>query len=271
MDWSPTDNASTVPYPHTVVMHMAPSGHPTSNDIPPDEVVAIVTVHHPQAEHVNRNTPCVTSPLAAGDGYGVNIFLHRINGQWCFSMGRETNNDTGTSAYRVPHDVSLPGTNVGLRQCILFPDWDRNRWRLQSFSEIIGHVNGAPLQNYTKRTKLLLNPLPKAIYLEQSVVNHIVMNGLQVDVWFMKSVREAYKPEEITLEPLEVHIQNVAHRSEQWARNRYSPTGEQVSARINSGCLSFHWRNVNCQTVPHWRTSAADSRSRVLNVQRARC
>jgi hypothetical protein len=232
MDWSPTENTSTVPHSHAVVLPMAPAGHPTiSNDIPPDEVVAIVTVHHPQAEHANRDTPYVTSPLAVGDGPGVNIFLHRINGQWCFSMGRETNNDTGTAAYRVPHDVSLPGTNVGLRQCILFPDWDRDRWRLQSLSEIVAHVNGAPVQNYTKRMKRRPSPLPKIIYLEQSVVNYIVINGLQVDVWLMKSVREAYKPGYVTLEPLEAEVQNVAHRPEQWARNRYSPAGEQVSAK----------------------------------------
>jgi hypothetical protein len=231
MDWSPTENASTIPHPHAVVMPMAPTGHPTiSNDIPPDEVVAIVTVHHPQTEHANRDTPYVTSPLAVGDGPGINIFLHRFNGQWCFSMGRETNNDTGTAAYRVPHDISLPGTNIGLRQCILFPDWDRDRWRLQSLSEIIAHVNGAPVQNYTKRMKRRPSPLPKVIYLEQSVVNQIVINELQVDVWLMKSVRQIYKSGDITLEPLEAEVQNVAHRPEQWARNRYSPIGEQVSA-----------------------------------------
>jgi hypothetical protein len=219
---------------------MAPNGHPTiPNETSLDEVVAIVAIHHTQAQHANQNTPYIKTPIVVGNDrqatqqpiVGVNVFLRRINGQPCFAMGRATNREIGSAARREQQDVYLPGAIVALRQCTLLPDWERDCWRLQSSTETVADVNGAPIQNYTPRTKRLPNPLPKAIYLKQSDVNHITINGLQVDVWLMKSVREVYGPEEFTPAALEVHIQNVAHRPEQWARNRYDLTPEQVSTK----------------------------------------
>jgi hypothetical protein len=230
MDWSPTEDIATVPHHRATTTPTAPTGHPAiSNDIPPDEVVVIVTIHHLEAGHVNRNSPYVKTHLDADDP-GVNIFLHQINGQICFSMGREVNNDTGKAAWRVPHDISLPGSNVAIRQFVLFPDWDRGYWRLHSFSEKTSYVNGAPIQKYTGRTKGR-NNYPSAIFLEQSAVNRITAEGMQIDVWLMKSVSEAYRPKDFTLPPLQAGLQNVAHRPEDWARDRYMQIGEQISTK----------------------------------------
>jgi hypothetical protein len=214
-----------------------PNGHPAIPDeIPADEVVAIVTIHHVRAQHVNRDTPYVKTPTIAG----TNIFLCRINGQQCFTMGREENRDAGSRVRRDELDVYLPGTTVALRQCVLLPVWDHDGWRLQSSSEIIFNVNGAPIQNYTARTKKFPNPLPRAVFLKQSDVNNITIAGLQVDIWLMKSVRQAYGPQDFIPAPVETHIQDVAHRPEPWARNRFNLTTVQVSTKT--------FRVVDCFT-----------------------
>jgi hypothetical protein len=136
------------------------------------------------------------------------------------------------SALPPTRDVFLPGTRVGVHQFGLVPVWESNSWRLQSASETIAEVNGAPIQLSTPRTRKVPNQLPQAVHLRQSLVNHVSVNGLRVDIFMLKTVREVYPIQ--TFRPVELRpqLQEVTHRLEAWAHDRYLQRPEQVS--VNS-------------------------------------
>jgi serine/threonine protein kinase len=217
----------------TVAILGVPTGHPDiPNDISPEDIVAIVTMHSAQAPHVNRDTRYHKTNVMEHDSVvGTNIFLSRTDGQHSFTFGREQMRQTARTKRIEAQDVYLPGTKVGIRQFTLVPVWDSNCWRLQSSSETVAVVNGAPIQNYTFRTKRNPQPFPQAIYLQQTSVNSISINGQEVDIWLMKSVQDIFEPHDFTPGPLQAGIQDFTQRPEQWARNQYLMTQDQVSAK----------------------------------------
>lgn len=209
-----------------------PLGHPViPNEIPLEDVVAIVTIHSPQAPHVNRDTRYQKTTVDAnGVVAGTNVFLSRSASQYSYSFGRGQTQGTGAKRTEA-QDVYLPGTKVGLKQFDLIPVWESNCWRLQSASETVAIINGAPIQKYTFRTKKYQYPLPHAIHLQQLTVNHITINGLEVDIWLMKSVRNIFEAQDSTPGTLQASIQDVMRRPEEWARNQSLMTQTQVSAK----------------------------------------
>tara|TARA_R110002003_G_scaffold95_6_gene7265 strand:+ start:3843 stop:7688 length:3846 start_codon:yes stop_codon:yes gene_type:complete len=138
--------------------------------------------------------------------------------------------DERVKAKRQPQDVYLPGPGIGLRHLTLLPVWDSDCWRLQSSSETLATVNGVPIQNYTLRTKKNKTKYPQAIHLTQSQVNHVEINGLHFDIWVMNNVQSLYASHEFMPAPLQGVIQDVANRSEDWARDRYLMK-EQLSTK----------------------------------------
>jgi hypothetical protein len=222
----------------TMVSPPLPCGHPVlPEEVAGDEVVAIVTIYNAQAQNANQETAHIKTQVGADQTHqgaqrgvvGINIFLRRVNDQPYFSMGREMIRDSDTKARRGELDVYLPGKAIGIRQCTLIPDWERNCWRLESLSDFIAVVNGAPIQKYTKRTKQSKKPLPKAIFLKQFEVNTVTVDGLEIDIWLLKPVRDVYEAGQFVPEPLEHEAQDVTNRTEEWAREQYNMTREQVS------------------------------------------
>lgn len=217
-------------------MSVIPPGHPPiPSDVSADDVVAIITIHDPQASNANRETRYIKSQMSesrAGrtdrrTNEGCHVFLHLVAGQPCFTIGRHKAR-TPSSAML---DVYLPGSRIGLRQLCLIPVWDSDVWRLQSTSETISTVNGVPIQVLSNRTKKNLNPLPHAIHLQQDSVNYATINGLRLDIWLLKTVREAYTVKAFEPQPLYHSLQDVALRPEIWARDRYIVGRERVSTR----------------------------------------
>jgi hypothetical protein len=217
-----------------------PVGHPAlPPGVSPNQLIAIVTVHDAEALNANRtvqhNKLNVTADGARASRQevtGVHIFLRRIGGQHCFSFGRQRSDKVKANPDRDRQDVYIPGGSaVGIRQFSLVPDYESNSWRLQSTSEAIATVNGAPIQAYTSTTKKQPNPLPHAIYLKQSEVNVVTVNGIRVDIWLMKSVHQMYGQAEFTPSMLQALAQDVSRRPEQWARDRWNLTEEQVSGK----------------------------------------
>jgi hypothetical protein len=213
---------------HSTIMDssIASAGYPQIPDnVPTDDVVAIVTVYHAEALHANRHSGHATTQVEAGQTQpeGVNIFLRRLGGLPYYTMGRYTKADADDkTAQPTRLDVYLPGKAIGIRQCLLEPDWERNYWRLKSISDYIAMVNGAPIQKYTKRTKQTKEPLPTAIFLKQSDMNTVTIDGLEIEIWLLKSVREVYEAEEYVPEPLQSELQDVTDRPEEWAREQYN-------------------------------------------------
>jgi hypothetical protein len=206
------------------------SGHPA---LPAgtslQEVVAIVTVHDPSAPWINAESPFPkTDHLTGGNVSGVNIFLTHVANQPCYRFGRAM--ATRSARQRV-QDVYLPSSVAAMRQCIMMPDWERNYWRVQSTSEIIAHVNGAPIQSDAPNTKKLTDRLPTTVYLKQGFLNEITVKGCRVEICLMKSVRDVIGPLDYEPPKLDSRLQNVAHRAEQWAVDRFIMTHELVSCR----------------------------------------
>ncbi|KAF2823828.1 hypothetical protein CC86DRAFT_265506, partial [Ophiobolus disseminans] len=221
-----------------------PAGHPAiPPGVPQNNVVVIITIHDAGAPNANRSIPhnklstTRSGVLRTRQAVnGVHIFLRRIGpdgGQHCFNFGRERTPNTKPNKVRDNLDVYLPGpaSAIGIRQCALVPVWECNSWRLQSASEKIATVNGVPIQVHTARTTDHRNSLPQAVYLKQSEVNHVVINGIRIDIWLMKSVRQIYGEQDFTPSELNPRIQDLAHRLEPWAQQRWNLTEERVSAK----------------------------------------
>jgi hypothetical protein len=215
-----------------------PQGHPEiPNGISADDVVAIITVHDPLAMAVNQdsifpkarmNAPG-TRMVTRNYSVGAHIFLQRIKGQVCFEIGRGSTTNLTQKRFNDRVDVFLPRAGIAARHFCLVPVYESDCWRLHSQSETIATVNGADIQNYTTRTMRTLNPLPAAIHLNQTVVNHITVQGLVVDIWLMKHVRDAYEPGDFKAALLHPEAQDVTRRRETWAMNRYLLTPHRVS------------------------------------------
>jgi hypothetical protein len=207
-----------------------PPGHPAIPDgVSANDIVAIVTIHDPRAFEANQNTPYrktqSRTPENNGAWYseGCNVFLHFFNGQPCYTLGR-------SDSKGLRRDVHLARRSVGIHQFTLLPNWDGNCWRLQSATETIASMNGAPIQDVTSRTRKLRTRLPHAIHLQQDVVNRVNVNGLNIDVWLLKTVREVYPSQVFWPSELLAEIQDFARRPEEWARDVYIMR-EQVSAK----------------------------------------
>ncbi|KAL6708143.1 hypothetical protein ACN47E_003327 [Coniothyrium glycines] len=202
---------------------------PIPSDLPTEDVIAIVSVHDPQASNANSATSYRKSQISgdqAGSDSGCYIFLTRVDGQPCFTFGRHL---TKTST-QIRHDVYLPGAKIGLRQLALIPSWDANSWRLQSTSEVVTTVNGVPIQVLSSRTKKKNGDgFPEAVYLEQDSVNHAMIHGLQIDIWLLKTVRQVY-PTKISEPAVLPSVQDVSQRTETWAQQRYMLGRVQVSS-----------------------------------------
>ncbi|KAI4608200.1 hypothetical protein J4E80_009208 [Alternaria sp. BMP 0032] len=203
---------------------------PIPDGLSPDSVVGIVTVHHPKAFHANHNTAYrksrLRSPRAGGEWSldGCHVFLHLVQGQPCYTIGLSNLESPKPPAC----DVYLPDDGADLLLFGIVPVWKNGSWRLQSASETITEVNGAPIQFSDPHAQ---NQFPQAIYLRQNLVNHVFVNGLRVDIFMLKAVRELYAMETAFLpSELHSHLQDVTHRPEAWARNRYLPLSEKVSA-----------------------------------------
>lgn len=242
-------------------MYTGTAGHPpVPLGVASDDAIGIVSIHHPRASDINRKTQFIkterTRESADGQSWrtseGCDIFLHPIDGQPCFTLGRGDTKSPGSSMMET-RDVYFPGTTSRKKHFILIPVWDLNLWRLQSVTETVGTVNGVPIQAYTNRTKNKTGALPQAIHMKQASANHIIVNGLHIDIWLLKSVRDVYPRKTFTPEPLKDHLQNVAHRPEQWAHNRYFLGEEQVSARSYQVIERFTGEMQTAKLFPNTR------------------
>ncbi|RMZ73207.1 ankyrin repeat [Pyrenophora seminiperda CCB06] len=201
----------------------------TAAGVDPNDVVAIVTIHHSQALDVNQRTPFPKHTLLRTEAGrepsldGCHIFLQSLGEDPAYSMGRH--NST------VDRDVYFPGSEAGPYQYYLLPLWDSDCWRLQSFSESLATVNGVPIMNSTPRTKKLSTQYPHAVHLEQHRVNHTFIKTLQVDIWLLKTAREALSQTHFSpiLPELQSQLQDVDEHDEPWSRQRYIIRRGQVS------------------------------------------
>jgi hypothetical protein len=206
------------------------SGHPA---IPAgtslQDVVAIVTVHDPSAPWINTHSPSPKTDHVIGRNVsGVNVFLTHVPNQPCYRFGRAM--ATRTARQR-SQEVYLPSSKAAMQQFTMMPDWDRNCWRIQSMSEIITHVNGAPIQSDTSNTKKLPDRLPTTVFLKQGSANEIVVKGCRIEIWLLKFVREVFGALDYQPPRLDARLQNVADRPEAWAVNRYMETPKVISAK----------------------------------------
>lgn len=202
------------------------------DDINEDEVLAIVTVHHARAQEANQDIPHATRPILPGwNVSGIHVFLRQLNGSPSFIIGRQISDERVLRGVRAEHDIYLPDSTVGMRQCVLQPVPEQNLWRLHSTSNIVATVNGAPIRDYKPTSKRQPNPLPKALYLKQSGVNTVTVKTMHFNIWLLKSAQEACRPGNFYPSMIPANVQDVTNRSEQWARNRYDMTEEQVSTK----------------------------------------
>lgn len=98
-------------------------------------------------------------------------------------------------------------------------------------SETVCIVNEVPLQKPTPRMRKFKNPFPHLLYLNQSEVNRVVIQDLYVDVWLLKTPREVITSEEYQADPVELPVQQMHGRKEDWAQSQYLPSSDQVSNR----------------------------------------
>lgn len=201
-----------------------------------EDVVAIVTVHSSRASLVNQASIYAQADVfGASDNsrnppvlVGVNNFLHRHLDSTGYSMGRAM---ADPKAVQMLLDVYFPDSRVAKRQFEVVPDWERDCWRLQSTTKTVTMVNGAPIQRLIPRIKDLGKQVPAMTFLKQSGVNIVTIHDFRIDIWFMKSVRQVYGPNDFVPWQLDPAVQDVADRPEQWARDRFIATAEQVSAQ----------------------------------------
>ncbi|KNG48333.1 hypothetical protein DDE82_007871 [Stemphylium lycopersici] len=255
-------------YQEDRMMFTGSEGHPPiPAGVPVSDIVAIITVRDPQALHVNRHTTHskeeLRTPVEGGDWSldGCHIFLPLIQDQAVYSIGRSNSRGANGST----RDVYLPGTSAGIHQFDLIPVWDNDCWRLQSASETVAEVNGVPLQKSTHRTQKLEIQLPHAIYLRRDRVNRIIVDGLQADIWLLKSVRELYPSQTFELPELQARLQNVSSRDEIWAQDRHILIDEQVSTQSHRAVERF---TGNIETVKLFRDDVNGQRDRNAEISK---
>ncbi|KAL5121605.1 hypothetical protein ACEQ8H_000291 [Pleosporales sp. CAS-2024a] len=212
-----------------------PVGHPViPAGVDPQDIVAIVSIHSVRASHSNRPSPYAQTDILRTTNLarlrvvtGTNIFLHRIGQQVGYSMGRAMINP---HAHQELLDIYLPGSRVAKRQCVLVPDWQRECWRLVSASMITTMVNDAPIQLPSRKTQNA-GGLPHIAFLDQAKVNTVTVDGLRIEIWLLKSVRDVHGPDDFVDTQLNLHLQDVSQRPEAWAQRRFILTNEQVSGK----------------------------------------
>lgn len=225
-----------------------PEGCPEIPDeVPLEDLVAIVTVHHQEAYTANRNdnyrklrVSKTNHATNRQEAVGCHIFLHRIPGQPTYSFGRPTPKDDLAKSTQIgtpsaPElDVFLPSTSIAKKQFMLIPDHASGCWRLDASSETITTVNRVPLQKFTTRTKKNKTNLPQTLYLDQSCVNHVQVPGMEIAISLLMTVAKALEQEpSYEPPPLSDPLQDVAGRAEEWAQSPFtlSKRAEQVSGK----------------------------------------
>lgn len=214
-------------------MSTNPAGHPLiPTEANADSIVAIVTIHDPKAVGANQNTEFQKTffrtqnvqRTTRGTVEGCHIFLHQLDNQACYTFGRTEPNRSSKLGH-----VFLPVTQVGTSHLRLVPVWSTNAWRVESTSGIISIVNDVPIRRVSSRGKKPQKPLPRAVYLRQDVMNRITIDDLRVDIWLLQSVRAIYPTPSFEPQALNAELQNVKHRPDLWAQNRYILSRDQVS------------------------------------------
>lgn len=158
------------------------------------------------------------------DIVSVQAFLLRSNekAEWLF--GRQSNGKK-----KVQPDVYLPDFNAAPEQFKLVPNWETNSWRIHALSETVCTVNGVPLQKPSARTRRSEHALPHVLYLNQNGSNHVAVREIQMDIWLMKTPREVITSEREQADNVDLSLQDVSTRNEEWAGSQYIRTGTQVS------------------------------------------
>ncbi|KAF1933774.1 uncharacterized protein M421DRAFT_1145 [Didymella exigua CBS 183.55] len=210
----------------------------TRPKIPPsvssDDAVAIIPVNDPEfSTHLQdttfRKTDIVrrwsTRTRRKTTIVGAQVFLLRAEDKFEYTFGRISAAGATTN---MP-DVRLPGSRVAKQQFKLVPDWEVNPWRIHSMSETVFIVNDVPLQKPTPRTRKFKDPFPHVLYLNQTGLNRVVVQDVQIDIWLTKNPREVITSEDYQPDLVEQPLQNVQHRLEDWAQSHYLPGSNQVS------------------------------------------
>ncbi|KAH9860137.1 hypothetical protein IAQ61_011921 [Plenodomus lingam] len=214
-------------------MSVLPVGHPSiPSGVSIDDLVAIITIHDPEAIKANRNTPYQMTQILSqrpgritrGSLEGCHIFLHKVQGQAYYTMGR-ADSPAETEMPR-KRDIYLTDKQAAIFHLRLEPIQASNAWRIQNSCAVLATVNGVPIQCSSARKPEDPERLPCAVYLRQDTVNRLTIRGLRVDIWLLKTVQEAYPTDIATISPIDNAF---AHRSEPWAQRDLFLLKEQVS------------------------------------------
>lgn len=204
--------------------------------VPIDNLVAIVYIHHPDAFVVNRDIEFKARVLDE-DPTGQNenvlgccLYLQHVVGRPFYNFGRSKARHMPEAAAQV--DVHLPNSRIAVKQFTLAPSREVNCWRVEVASETTMQVNDVPIQKYTNRTMKQHVNMPQALYLDISRVNHVHVHGLQIDIWLIKTVKDILASEPDYHEArLREDLQNIDGRREVWAQRVYirARDADQVS------------------------------------------
>jgi hypothetical protein len=93
----------------------------------------------------------------------------------------------------------------------------------------------------TTRTKKPGTVYPHVLYLDQSGSNHLAVRDVQMDIWLMKTPREV-TTERDEVDRVDLTLQDVDSRDEEWAESQYIQIGNQVSNRSHSVMHRFTGR-----------------------------
>lgn len=159
----------------------------------------------------------------------VQAFLLRSNGKAEWVFGRQLNGKK-----TVKPDVYLPDFNGAPEQFKLVPNWETNSWRIHALSETVCTVNGVPLQKPSTRTRRPGHALPHVLYLDQNGSSHVAVRHVQMDIWLMKTPREVITSEHEQADRVDLSLQDVSTRNEEWAQSQYIRTGTQVSNQTHA-------------------------------------
>ncbi|KAF2678932.1 hypothetical protein K458DRAFT_315553 [Lentithecium fluviatile CBS 122367] len=215
-----------------------------------DELIAIVTLHHPDAFVANRDTVYRKVQIkdqsafaSAEEVIGCHVYLHRVVGQATYSFGRAKKAPAATHTAEL--DVYLPNTSIAKKQFTIVPARETGTWRLEAASETITRADGVPLQKYTSRIKKKKVHDPHGLYLDESKVNRIVVLGMQIDIWFIRGASHVLNLERyFDAGPLHNKLQEVEERDDSWARSRWilGSHAEQCSTRSYRVLQRFNGR-----------------------------
>ena len=207
--------------------------------VPTDDLIAIVSLHHPRAFWANCDSPCLSVPIIhekaspeQSDETGCTLFLQQKVGQPTYAFGKRMGQLGARQTDGV--DVFLPMTAAAKKQFTLVPahetDFEEHRtdeavrsWRVESASETITTVNGVPIQKYTFRTKKKKVNNPHGLYLDDSRKNQLDVLGMKIDIWFVKKAGFVLDSEPtFAVGPLSQALQYVNPIDHgNWARDRY--------------------------------------------------